>query len=341
MTAINKIDLRRSIRNTLLVIIGTMVLSFGVGIFIVPFELVTGGVTGLCIVIKHALFGVPFFGELEISVYVAVLNWILFALGFIFLGKAFAAKTFVSTLFYPIGLSIVTRLTEGGAFGGFLNLLSDIYAPYGSSALLIAAVFGGAAIGAGCALTFLGGGSSGGLDVLALILCKYFRRLKSSVLIFILDGTVVLLGMFVIRDLFVSLVGILAAFICAIAVDRLFIGESGAFVAYVVSDKYNEINEGVIKRLSRTTTILDAVGGYSGQGKKMVMVTFSFSQYADFTALIAAIDKNAFVTLHRAHEINGEGWTWGIHALGARTEEDRASEPAEADDRSKEDAADA
>lgn len=143
MTSKKKADIKRSVKNTLLVILGTLVLSFGVGIFIVPFELVTGGVTGLSIVIKHALSSIPFFDSVDISVYVGVINWILFAVGFIFLGKSFAAKTFVSTLVYPIGLALVTRLVEANAFGGFFNLLSDVYAPYGASTFLFSAVWNG------------------------------------------------------------------------------------------------------------------------------------------------------------------------------------------------------
>ena len=102
------------------------------------------------------------------------------------------------------------------------------------------------------------------------------------------------------------------AFICATSIDKLFLGESSAFIAHVVSDKYKEINKGVINKMARTTTIVDAVGGYSGEGKKLVIVTFDMRQYPAFTQLISSIDKNAFVTVHRAHEINGEGWTYGI-----------------------------
>jgi uncharacterized membrane-anchored protein YitT (DUF2179 family) len=65
--------------------------------------------------------------------------------------------------------------------------------------------------------------------------------------------------------------------------------------------------------MSRTTTIVDAVGGYSGENKKLVMVSFNMRQYPVFTQIISSIDKNAFVTIHRAHEINGEGWTYGMH----------------------------
>ena len=95
-------------------------------------------------------------------------------------------------------------------------------------------------------------------------------------------------------------------------IDKLFLGESNAFIAHIVSDKYDEINKAVINKLDRTTTILDAIGGYSGEGKKLVIVTFDMRQYPAFTQIITGIDKNAFVTVHRAHEINGEGWTYGI-----------------------------
>ena len=65
----------------------------------------------------------------------------------------------------------------------------------------------------------------------------------------------------------------------------------------------------VISKLNRTTTVFDAVGGYSGEKKKIVMVSFTMRQYAELIAVINSMDKTAFITIHRAHEINGEGWT--------------------------------
>ena len=65
----------------------------------------------------------------------------------------------------------------------------------------------------------------------------------------------------------------------------------------------------MIKKLKRTTTILDATGGYSGENKKMIMVSFTMTEYAEMVNIINKVDKNAFITIHRAHEINGEGWT--------------------------------
>ena len=67
--------------------------------------------------------------------------------------------------------------------------------------------------------------------------------------------------------------------------------------------------------MARTTTLVDAIGGYSGEKKKLVIVTFDMRQYPLFTHLISTIDENAFITVHRAHEIDGQGWTFAIEEL--------------------------
>jgi len=303
-------NIKKTVKNILLTVLGTFVTATGVGIFFVPFDLVTGGVSGLSIVLKRALSSISFFESLHIETYVAVINWILFFLGLIFLGKAFAAKTLVSTLVYPVALSLALYLAGGDFLGGFFNLLSDKYEAYRQISVVLAAVFGGATVGAGCALTYLGGGSTGGLDIPALILSKYVKSIKSSVCIFILDASVVVLGVFVIDNFIISLLGIVAALVCAVAIDKVFLGESGAFNAEIISDKYKEINLAVVNKLHKTSTVIDVTGGYSGAPKKMLMVTFHARQYAELTSLVTTIDPKAFIVVHRTHQVGGEGWTY-------------------------------
>ena len=303
-------EIRRTVKNTLLVVLGTFVLAFGTGVFIIPFDLVTGGVSGIGIILHRLLRDVPFLGTLTTEIYASVINLGLFIIGLIFLGRAFALKTLVSTAVYPVALQLSSLLVRSGWLDGFFDLLSDKYTAYGQIVIVIAAVFGGALVGAGCAITFLGGGSTGGTDIVALIISKYIKRLKSSTAIFAVDAAVVVMGMFAINDMVISLLGVVSALICAIVIDRMFIGESGAFIANVVSDHHEEIVNGIIEKLHRTATVTDATGAYSGKGKKMIMVSFSLRQYADFIALVSAVDRRAFVTIHRAHEINGEGWTY-------------------------------
>ena len=296
------------LKNFGLIILGTFILAFGIAMLIFPFDLVTGGISGIGIILAKSFERVPFLGTLGPDVYSSVVNWALFILGFFILGKSFATKTLISTAFYPVALFI----SEYIVYRSPLNELLDItkYAgEYEAIALIIATVFGGACIGAGCALTFLGGGSTGGVDVLALALSKYVKGLKSSVSFFVCDTLIILLGIIAVDNFLLSLLGIVSAFICAISIDKLFLGESSAFIAHIVSDKYEQINRAVIEKMDRTTTILDAVGGYSGEGKKLVIITFPMRQYPAFTQIVSDIDKHAFVTVHRAHEINGEGWT--------------------------------
>ena len=88
-----KKDWLTTVKNTLLVIAGTMVLSFGVGMFLIPFDLVTGGISGVGVLIHYAFQSVPFLGELSADVYISILNTIFFFIGWIILGRSFAAKT--------------------------------------------------------------------------------------------------------------------------------------------------------------------------------------------------------------------------------------------------------
>ena len=298
------------LKNTLLVILGTFVLALGTGLFIIPFDLITGGVSGIGIILARVLSPIPFMANVSVEVYASVLVWIFFFLGLIVLGRSFAIKTLISTLVYPLALTVAARLAGGEVFGGFFNLLSERYVEYGEITRVLAAVFGGALVGTGCALTFLGGGSTGGVDIIVLVICKFVRKLKSSVVIFALDALIVAIGVFVIRDLVTSMLGIVSALITAVLIDKVFIGESSAFIAHVVSDKYVEINKAIIERLDRTSTVIDCTGGYSGKDKKMIITSFATNQYAEFTAILNSIDKRAFVTVHRAHEINGEGWSY-------------------------------
>ena len=297
-----KKEILTSIKNIFLVVIGTLLLALGTAVFIIPFDLVAGGVSSIAIILDK-LIPLEF---LTVERMITLLTWALFFMGLFILGKAFALKTLVSTIVYPIGISIFVKLVNPDILGGFFYLQGT---EYSDVAILLAALFGGVFIGAGCALAFIGGGSTGGTDILAFIICKIFKRLKSSVVIFVTDAATVILGMFIIKNLVVSLLGIITAFIGAVVIDKMFLGESKAFIAQIISDRYEEINSLIINKLERTTTIVDVTGGYSGEIKKMVIISFTMREYTEIINIINKTDKDAFITVHRAHEINGEGWT--------------------------------
>lgn len=297
-----KTDVLKHAKSIALIVVGTLILALGTSLFMLPYELVTGGISGYAIILSQVIPA----EYLQVETIITILTWVTFFLGLIFLGRTFAMKTLVSTIVYPVGVYIFSGITDPTFLGGFFNFSASAHSDVG---VILATVFSGVFIGFGCALTFLGGGSTGGVDVIAFIACKIFKKLRSSVAIFIVDASAVLCGMFVIGDFVLSLLGIVSAFIAAIVVDKVFIGGSKAFVAHIITDKYNEINKLIIERLDRTTTVLDVTGGYSGKDKKMLMVSFSMNEYSELMSIITKNDREAFLTVNQAHEIHGEGWT--------------------------------
>lgn len=289
-------------KNFLLIVVGTAILAFGVSVFILPFELVTGGVPGIAVIINR-LIPIEFITE---AMWVTIITWILFFIGWILLGKSFALKTLTSTIVYSIVVNVAGLLVSPDVLNGFFYLQGS---KYNEIAIVLAAVFGGACVGAGCAITFLGGGSTGGVDIISLSISKYFPKIESSTSIFIIDGGLVLLGMFILNDFVLTLLGIVSAFICALIVDYLFVGKSKEFVAFIVSSSSDEINKQIIERMDRTTTYIKSKGGYSQKEIDMLMVSFTMNEYSKLLSIVSIIDKNAFVTISRAHEINGKGFT--------------------------------
>lgn len=299
---IDKYDVLGILKHFFFVAIGTFVLAFGTAVFLVEYNLVTGGISGLAIVLNEFL---PTMGE---EFYITVLTWSLFLLGWIFLGNNFALKTLLSTILYPIFYMQCTMLVdpEINLFNGYFIMHN---AEYQDIAVFIAAALGGACVGVGCAIAFKGGGSTGGVDVLALIFTKIFKKVKSSYIIFGIDAAIVILGIFVIQDMVLSLLGIVSAFICALMIDKVFIGNDGAYIAQIVSDEHEIIAKGIIRHLDRTATIVDVTGAYSKKPKKMLIVAFSMREYADLISIINHADPGAFLTITRAFKNHGEGWT--------------------------------
>ena len=304
---LSKFDVWPYIKNFFLVVLGTGMLAFGTAVFLVPYELVTGGVSGLAIVLDSFFCDVfnYTFGE---DFYITVLTWILFFLGLIFIGKDFALKTIISTIFYPMMYGWFAMLVDPE-----LNVLNGYFiihnSPYHDVAVVIAATLGGVCVGVGCAIAYKGGGSTGGVDVLAFLFAKILKKIKTSHIIFAIDAIIVILGIFVIDDMVVSLLGIVSAFLCAMMIDKVFLGNDGAYMAHIVSDEHEIIARGIIRQLDRTATVVDVTGAYSNESKKMLIVSFSMREYAYLMHIINHADPDAFVTISRAFENHGEGWT--------------------------------
>lgn len=307
-----KYSIKKVLRQAGMVFLSAFVLAFAVELFIANFGIVSGGVTGIAIVLEELCKNyVDANGDriLDAEFWITSLTWIFFFLGLIFVGKQFAMKTLLFTIFYPCCIYLVESFLKWDIFGDYFTCISDPTYIYYNIGLILAAIVGGALVGLAIAISFMAGSSTGGVDIISIAVCKLFPKIKISRITLLIDATIVVFGMFVIQKFVISLLGIISAAVTSFVIDKVFLGGSRAFIAQIVSDKHEDIRNAIRDEMDRTSTIFDCIGGYSGENKRMVMVSFTMSQYAQLMNIIEHIDDRAFVTVHRAHEINGLGFS--------------------------------
>ena len=307
MKKISKREIYSYLAKNLLVILGTVILAFGSAVFLIPFDLVMGGTSGIAVIIK-SFFPAGLDSatvDMYINIAVAIITWTLFFVGFIFLGRDFAAKTLLSTIVYPLVFPLLSMLVDPNVLGGYFYLQGNAHEEL---VLVFSGVMGGILLGAGSAIAFLGGGTTGGTDIIAFLICKFFPKLKISQVTFFVDFTIIALGIFAVGDLIISAIGVLSAYISSLVIDKIFLGGKTAYVAHIVTTTPAQISEDVIKILDRTTTIMECKGAYSGEHKNVVMVSFTMREYREILSIVSKYDKKAFITVNKAHEISGEGW---------------------------------
>ncbi|HKM02593.1 MAG TPA: YitT family protein [Bacilli bacterium] len=291
-----KNNYRQIAKSYTLIIIGSLLLAVGTGLFLIPNRINAGGISGVAIIL-NSVFG------FEEDIVVLIMAWGFFALSLIFLGLKFTLKSLVSSLIYPLSLVLLMRLPF------FQTLVQETFLDNpDTSKTLIAGIFGGVFVGAGVAITFLGGGSTGGVDILVFIIHKY-TQVKQSVLSFVVDGAVIALGVFALGDMIASMIGIVAAFITAIMIEYIFVGRSKALTALIISkDHVKEINEYIQDSMERGSTLIPVAGGYQKHAYEMIMVTFDRKEYANLIYQVSQIDKRAFLTVIQTNEVLGEGF---------------------------------
>ncbi|MBQ6920865.1 MAG: YitT family protein [Bacilli bacterium] len=281
--------------NYIAVILGTFLLSFGSVIFLTKAELVAGGISGIAIIIQH-------FVDVQIYDYlVAGLTVFFWLLGLIFVGKDFALKTALSSALY-IGF---TFLFKRVAF--FDELAITFAGEQAAGNLILCGIFGGVFIGGGVAITFLGGGSTGGVDVVQVLLSKY-AGIKESISSFMIDGLVIVVGMATMQLWVAALCGILSSFVTAVLIEIVYIKNQTAYQVDIISDKWEDISRYAQDELERGATIIRAEGGYKGEERVILRVVFDKMQYEKIKRYIASVDPKAFVTYTQTNAVFGEGF---------------------------------
>ena len=269
-----------------LIVIGTFCLAVGMVFFIAPYKFVPGGVYGISIVFHHML-GTP------IGLVSLCMDIPLLLIGIKVLGSKFGYKTFAG-----IVLTAVFVDTLGRIWG---------YNPLVEDDPLLSGIFGGALVGLGLGLVFRAKATSGGTDIVAMILSKYSHLPMGQSLIYV-DSVVVLIGLIAFHDWKIPLYSWLVIFITGKVIDMVVEGISVNKVVIIISDKHETIREKIINDMSRGGTYLKAEGMYKGEDKKVIYTNISRRELPILLAHIRSIDSEAFVSVLDANDVLGDGF---------------------------------
>jgi len=282
--------------NNFLVIIGSFILAIGTGIFLSKLSIVAGGLSGIGIIVQHYVS----FQILDIIVWIGTA--ILWVVGFFTIGKEFSFRTLLSSVAYPGFLTLVLRVNY------FQNIAEQVAGDGGPGNILICGLFAGVFIGAGVALTFLGKGSTGGVDTLVFLFAKK-TKIKESVWSFIIDGSIIVLSMILVPNQWInSLVGILSAFITAMMIEFIYNANLSSYQVDVISDKWEDISRFAQDVMGRGATIIKAQGGFHQEERTILRVVFDRRQFDTFKKFVAKTDPKAFITYTQTNAVYGEGF---------------------------------
>ena len=311
---LSKKDKLSAITRVLAVILGTIIVAFGTVLFLIPLDINSGGLSGIAIIVRY--FVPAEYKILAYNIVVWSMSIILWVLGRVFIGREFAYKTLLSTIIFPLANSLFTIVP--GISDGIAHLANLIKTAGNSEGVVTAGnyilcgLFGGVFVGSGIAITFVGGGSTGGVDVLTFLIEKYWR-IKQSIASFMVDGTIIVAGLLslviVNHEMLIScLSGIISAFVTAVVIEVIYIGSQSNYQADIISDKWEEISRYVQDELERGATIIRAEGGYHGDDRVILRAVIDKRQYEKLKKYIAEIDPKAFVTYTQTHATFGEGF---------------------------------
>ena len=267
------------------VLVGNAILAFTVAAFIVPHGVIMGGATGIGLTIAHYV-------PVDLSIIIFIVNSILFVLGAAVLGKKFAVATIASTFIYPTFLSIVQKIPG-------IDGLTDN--------LMLATLYAGALLGVGIGLIVRVGSSTGGTDIVALVLNKWFH-IPVAGLLYVIDF-LVLGGQVFFSDTEQIMYGVLMLVLETAILNKVMLLGQSQIQLFIISEEYEHIREKMLKELDAGVTMVHIETGYGQENRKGVLCVIPNRKLYSVKELVQAIDPKAFITITQINEVRGRGFT--------------------------------
>ncbi len=279
-------DLKEQIKEYVLSTIGVLLTALGLVIFFIPNNIAAGGASGMAMILHRLLSAIP------IGVWMYIINIVLFILGFTLVGRDFSFKTIYSTFALNFFIDLFDRRLKIPRYTG--------------DGLMLAVFFGNVLASVGMAIAFANNSSTGGTDIVAKILSKYFHTPIGTTLLMI-DFSIGILAGFAFNPR-IAMYALLAIIINGITIDFILKGLELAVTMTIISGKVDSIKDYILNKMERGATILKARGAYSGRDLDVLYVALRRRELGEVLHAIKQIDPDAFVIVNEARYVLGEGF---------------------------------
>lgn len=279
-----KNKLSGKVKEGMMLVLAPAIVAASLVVFTIPNDIAPGGVSGLATALAAIV-------PIKIGVLSLLLNAPLFIAALI----AFGWRPLVKTMIPTVLLSV------------FIDMFA-LFLPAYTNNVLLSAVLGGVGSGLGLGMLFLCGVSSGGTDLLALLINRKLPDASPGRLLMSIDICVVIFAVFVFRNVDVALYSAVTIFITSKMIDNLLSGVDFAKVVYIVTEKGKAISEVLNTEIDRGVTVLQATGGYTGREKQLLFTVTRRNELSQTLRLIKMTDPQAFLFVVNSTEVHGEGF---------------------------------
>lgn len=276
-------SMKENIKSYVLILCGTAITAMAISLFFVPNKIVNGGSSGLATVIYYTL-------GLKPSLANALINTVLLLVSLLCLGWGFVAKTL-------LGIGVLTVFIE--AFS---------YIPPVTDNMMLATIFGAVLYGTGIGIVLSQGSTTGGTDILGRLIQYKFPQWKIGKILLGVDLSVIFLSFITFKTTEAVLYGVIALFISTTSIDWLMQTLNVSKLAFIITDKGQEIAELLINTSPRGVTLVDVTGVYSNTPKKMMICALKESEIPEFQRKILGKDQHAFIIYSESQQIVGNGF---------------------------------
>ena len=277
------------------IVLGSFIMAAGFVLFITPYRIVPGGVYGIGIILHNVFPNIP------VGTFGLMMDIPLLLIGLKVFGNKFGVKTVVAAILTPLFMNGLTRLIgedPATMLHGNINLSNDV---------LLSCIFGGILIGAGLGLILKTHATSGGTDIVSMILHKY-TRLPFARCMLIVDSTVVVAGLLVLGDWRIPLYSLITIYVTTKVLDYVIEGGGSNKLLFILSNQNHLIRELILEKLDRGGTFIKSAGMYTLSEKEMIFVVVNRNELSIVQDYIKTIAPYALLVVVSAHETYGEGF---------------------------------